>query len=314
VAVNPYWFYGIHEWTGSSFNTLMPTGGAERMVEDSLGRLWALGEYYSLKYYNGSTWIEDGMIGWGSEMQRDPDAPGTVWAATGYSIKRTDGDYSFTRTIADFPELTTQSDTFRGLAAAPGGIAWIGSTVYLGAGGTGGALIRLDSNTGDSEMLRYDQGWPLPGNYVAPLAVTPDGRVWMSYAVNFQTPDGGGLCWYDPVTGAVEVFPGPLGGGPQWGGLPHSQIADCEVRFVTGGYELWLACVSRGIGVLTVTAQPGIPADLNGDGEVGPADLAILLSAWGPCDDVEDCPADLNGDGAVGPADLAAVLGNWGGL
>ena len=44
VAVNPYWFDGIHEWTGSGFSTLLPYGGAKRMCEDSLGRLWAVGE------------------------------------------------------------------------------------------------------------------------------------------------------------------------------------------------------------------------------------------------------------------------------
>lgn len=52
-----------------------------------------------------------------------------------------------------------------------------------------------------------------------------------------------------------------------------------------------------------------VDADLDGDGEVGPADLAILLASWGPC---EGCPADLDGDGEVGPADLAMLLANWG--
>ena len=51
------------------------------------------------------------------------------------------------------------------------------------------------------------------------------------------------------------------------------------------------------------------PEDLDGSGAVGPFDLALLLGAWGPC---EDCPADLNGDGQVGPFDLALILGAWG--
>jgi hypothetical protein len=80
------------------------------------------------------------------------------------------------------------------------------------------------------------------------------------------------------------------------------------VGYGTGGPD--------GTGLYTsfVLKPAAVLGDLNGDGEVGPADLAILLSAWGPCEDVEDCPADFNGDGEVGPADLAAVLGNWGGL
>ena len=48
--------------------------------------------------------------------------------------------------------------------------------------------------------------------------------------------------------------------------------------------------------------------DLNGDGVVNGADLAILLGAWGE----GGVPADLNGDGVVNGADLAILLGNWG--
>ncbi len=49
-------------------------------------------------------------------------------------------------------------------------------------------------------------------------------------------------------------------------------------------------------------------ADLDGDGLVGSADLAILLGSWGQA----GVPADLDGDGFVGSADLAIVLGSWG--
>ncbi len=56
----------------------------------------------------------------------------------------------------------------------------------------------------------------------------------------------------------------------------------------------------------------GLTGDLDGDGGVGPADLAILLGSWGPCAECQDCPADLDGDCTVGAADLAILLGNWG--
>lgn len=49
--------------------------------------------------------------------------------------------------------------------------------------------------------------------------------------------------------------------------------------------------------------------DLNADGQVDAADLAMLLGSWGAC---LGCPADLDGDGAVGGSDLAALLGAWG--
>ncbi len=54
-----------------------------------------------------------------------------------------------------------------------------------------------------------------------------------------------------------------------------------------------------------INAQ-GQPADLNGDGHVGGADLAILLGAWGGSG-----LADLTSDGQVDAADLAILLGAW---
>lgn len=48
--------------------------------------------------------------------------------------------------------------------------------------------------------------------------------------------------------------------------------------------------------------------DLNGDGHVDAADLAILLGSWG----ASGAAADLDGDGVVGAADLALLLGAWG--
>jgi hypothetical protein len=50
------------------------------------------------------------------------------------------------------------------------------------------------------------------------------------------------------------------------------------------------------------------PADVNGDGVVDGADLAILLASWGTSDSV----ADLTGDGNVDGADLAVLLASWG--
>ena len=51
------------------------------------------------------------------------------------------------------------------------------------------------------------------------------------------------------------------------------------------------------------------PQDLDGNGSVGAADLAILLGSWGPC---ERCAADFDGDGVVNAAHLAQLLGAWG--
>ena len=52
---------------------------------------------------------------------------------------------------------------------------------------------------------------------------------------------------------------------------------------------------------------PACPADLDGDGSVGGADLGLLLGAWGASG-----PGDLDGSGTVNGSDLGLLLGAWG--
>lgn len=58
---------------------------------------------------------------------------------------------------------------------------------------------------------------------------------------------------------------------------------------------------------LTKGEFAGLLGDLNGDGAVNAADLALLLGAWGSAGGA----ADLDGDGSVGAGDLAILLGAW---
>lgn len=57
-------------------------------------------------------------------------------------------------------------------------------------------------------------------------------------------------------------------------------------------------------------------ADLDNDGVVDAADLDLLMGLWGgsDCSDPADasCRADFNEDGDIGPADLAVVLSAYG--
>ena len=59
--------------------------------------------------------------------------------------------------------------------------------------------------------------------------------------------------------------------------------------------------------VLVQVVSSNRPADLDGDGAVGGADLAVILSQWGGAGS-----GDLDGDGTVGGADLAILLSDWG--
>lgn len=240
VVFNPT-YNGLHQWNGSTWTNLNGMSESRGLVEDSLGRLWSLGNYFSLSYHNGSTWVSVPNNGtWGNNIQRDPERPGTVWVSTYAEVIRTDGNYRFSRTYGQFPELNTQSDVFGTVAAGPNGTAWLGSTQ---------GMFKLDANTGSYEYFTEVGGYSCLG--ASPLAVTPDGRVWFA----MFDPGGWngtphGLLWFDGVE--AGYFPAPLNGEPQWGGLPHAQIAALEVRPLANGYELWMSCLSRGLAVLTV--------------------------------------------------------------
>ena len=71
----------------------------------------------------------------------------------------------------------------------------------------------------------------------------------------------------------------------------------------------WTAADAFGINIAPpggcVIAAP-CPADLNGDGAVGGADLGALLAAWGTAD------GDINDSGDTDGADLGVMLAAWG--
>lgn len=255
VVINPM-FNGLHEWTGSQYVDLAGVGTADGLVVDALDRIWCIGNYYYLAYHDGTGWTEVDIAGWGTNVQADPDVPGMVWAIAGFEVVRTDGVTTFSRQTTDFPPFTPTSGQFTSVAAAPGGVAWVGSTK---------GLFRLDANTGDFEWYHPDNS-AIPGNQISPMAVTPDGRVWFTNQGTLsQWPDQG-LGWFDGTS---------FGYIPQTEvgvGLPHAQIADMEVRPIPGGYELWIACTSEGVAILTV--QGTCQTDL---GFGGPGDAVLCL-------------------------------------
>lgn len=71
------------------------------------------------------------------------------------------------------------------------------------------------------------------------------------------------------------------------------------------------AIPSFAAGSLTIEVLPPAPgADLDGDGTIGAADLAILLGQFGgPCPEYSE---DLNDDGVVNASDLAVLVGLFG--
>ncbi len=121
-------------------------------------------------------------------------------------------------------------------------IAWLGSTQ---------GIFRLDAESGTYDYFTSLGG--ISAMNASPLAVTPDGLLWYNLFDPYGTGPHG-LVWFDGTT--AGIYSAPRGGEPQWGGLPHAQIASLEVRIVPGGYELWMSCLSRGIAVLFVPIAP----------------------------------------------------------
>lgn len=287
VAVNPM-YNGIRQWNGTAWTNLNGMSESRGLVEDSNGRLWSLGNYYELRYHNGTNWVSVPNNGsWGNNIQRDPDRPGTVWVSTYAEVIRTDGAYRFARDYTQFPELDTQSDIFNTVAAGPNGIAWLGSTQ---------GMFKLNANTGTYEYFTQVGGYSCLG--ASPLAVTPDGRVWFA----MFDPGGWngtphGLLWFDGVN--AGYFPAPVNGEPQWGGLPHAQIREMQVRELPGAYELWMICVSRGLAVLTVPTGDPAAAPVAS----GPVRLS-LESRPSPFRDGAEISFDLP---AAGPVRLAVL-------
>jgi hypothetical protein len=87
--------------------------------------------------------------------------------------------------------------------------------------------------------------------------------------------------------------------------------SDVRLRWVMGttdGSVTFCGWNIDDVELIGVNSSPGIPGDINGDGLVNGADVGLLLTAWGLC---ENCPADLNGDGQVDGEDFGLLLSYW---
>ncbi len=126
---------------------------------------------------------------------------------------------------------------------------------------------------------------------------TPDATVTMT--------DGGGV-----VVGQVVIGFGAAGGEAEIA-FPAPGAYDVRIEWTWASGELPIGGFEYGSGLHRIEwsfdPQP-CQADLDGDGAVGAADLALMLGAWGTISSL----ADLNFDGVVNAADLAQLLGGWG--
>jgi hypothetical protein len=167
----------------------------------------------------------------------------------------------------------------------------------------------IDDPTGDPTDEQHDIATDFvlaPGDYY--LTVYAANSTGGASAANFawfcNAPDGidlvdaqGPFCWRSATqpTPGFQRYTLPAQYQQQEGLDPNDLYAV--------GFKL--------LGVPYSGGEPPILGDLNGDGIVNGADLAILLGCWGTVTNPACTPADLNADGAVNGADLAVQLGNW---
>ena len=155
---------------------------------------------------------------------------------------------------------------------------------------TGAYSISLCGATGDT-MLAIGDVCPGVGGRFEAIAFNDDSCLVAGSTTSLLASvidiDNGG------ATGTFAGFP-----------LAQDLVAGTTYYIVAGSFSA--TAVVTGNLVIDGPPQGGNPADLDGDGIVGAADLAILLGQWGGSG-----AADLDGDGGVGASDLAILLGAW---
>ncbi len=205
-------------------------------------------------------------------------------------------------------------------AQAGGGIVAVGGAPRIrecriesnvGLGNAGGAWLRnTNASLEDCDLITNNAGIRGGGVFAEGGASSIIGTVVQG---NLAGTAGGGVAW-GGVGGSLNVSESIVAenisvlGGGIWiqPGLVGLQLGDTEVcdnepdeisgDFVDlGGNDI---CVCNG--------------DLNADGQIDGADLALLLGYWGECGNGNCVVADLNADGVIGGADLAILLGSWG--
>lgn len=128
--------------------------------------------------------------------------------------------------------------------------------------------------------------------------VNYDGTDWA------QSTSGGAVSW-STSTFAANANANALRWGTMYNFRFDANTAPTMVNATLGLFKSGPAA-DPSFAVMGPGAAP-CPADLDGDGQVGASDLAILLGSW-----AGSGAADLDGNGSVGSGDLAILLGSWG--
>ncbi|MCE2880994.1 MAG: hypothetical protein LW636_01350 [Planctomycetaceae bacterium] len=168
------------------------------------------------------------------------------------------------------------------------GTSWTASEAL--AQQIGGHLVSI--NTPDEQEFVWQNFGNLGG---------VDRRIWIGFN---DVATEGAWQWSDGTAGKYTNW---NAGEPNNSGL----IEDYAEMLGSTGKWNDINDVGAGFAHIMVVELPGdpptpCPADLNGDGNVGAADLSLVLGAW------NTSGADITGDGFTDASDLSLLLGAWG--
>ena len=188
-----------------------------------------------------------------------------------------------------------------------------GVNCFFTGQGTGGALGQADVDGGFTSLT-------------SPTLDASGGEAYASYSRWYSNNQGGApnadtfrvmISNNNGTTWTTLETVGPAG-AEATGGWINKEIKISSVIAPTATMKLRFIAEDAGTGSLIeaavdevrikIIACGGNPLDLNGDGEVNAADLAVLLSNWGGAG-----IGDVNNSGTVDAGDLATLLGGWGG-
>lgn len=274
-------------------NHAFASGGAIYVTNSMSGGATAVGCVFS-----GNSAILGGAV-----FDASPGRPGIVAVNCAFTGNAASG---FGGGIYYGSDATVAGCTFAGNSAGLGGGIYV--AVVAGSAAVTNTILwgntpdqLIDSNLlADVTYSDVQGGWPGIGNIDAdPQLADADGRL----SAGSPCVDAGGN-WGVPADvldldgdgDAHELTPWDLDDAPRFAGQP-GPAPGCGAPVVVdmGAYE------RRG------DEAQVIFADLDGDGVVGVADLAILAGCLG-ADGGDCCIADLDLDGAVGPDDHRALL------
>ncbi len=319
-------------WEDGVWWECLPTAPDGGILDLSYGSAWGIsGDGQEVV---GLYWLESGTIGASAHaMTSNPTIGITSLSQPGRNDSRANGanhdgtvvggweaeDFgNWTPTVWVNGVRTTLEPDYNdsGFWSAVQAVSGDGTVCVGGAGNATTGTVEagrwvFDGANWNSQHLGILPGTALGVGRVWATDVSHDGdfvvgvnRFWDNGPFSITT----GFIW-TPETGMVDVIDWLADNGIDFNSEVEEMIS---LESVSPAGDAFIG-VTRTIGTFDgwrtflVRIIPDCPWDLDGDGNVGSGDLALIIGFWGQT----DVPGDFNGDG-VGSDDLAELIGNWG--